>query len=110
MKKLELTLEGNMPKDIRIDENAPMDLDAFLLVTHRKGIDEGHFLAFGGSDKIGKMLYNLYLNCIREQAWEIGHVMEQVASDILAVAKLARGRGLDGSLIPESSEKVNYSH
>jgi hypothetical protein len=110
MKKLELTFEGNMPKDIRIDENTPMDLDAFLLITHRRGIDEGHFLAFGRSDKIGKMLYNFYLNCIREHAWEIGHVMEQVASDILAVAKSARGRGLDASMIPEPSEKVNLSH
>jgi hypothetical protein len=110
MKKLGLTFEGNMPKDLRIDENTPMDLDAFLLITHRRGIDEGHFLAFGNSDKIGKMLYNFYLNCIREHAGELGHILELVASDILAVAQLARRQKLDRGMILEMSEKVNYSH
>lgn len=110
MKKLEITFEGNKPRDIAIDENIPVDLDAFLLVTHRKGIDEGHFLAFGNSDKIGKMLYNLYLNCIREQAGELGHILELVASDILAVAQLSRRKKLDQGMLLELSEKVNYSH
>lgn len=110
MKKLEITFEGNKPRGITIDENTPMDLDAFLLVTHRKGIDEGHFLAFGQSEKIGKMLYNFYLNCTREHAGELGHILEQVASDILAVAQLARRQKLDPGTILELSEKVKYSH
>lgn len=110
MKKLEITFAGNKPRDIAIDGNIPMDLDAFLLITHRKGIDEGHSLAFGNSDKIGKMLYNFYLNCIREQSGELGHILELVATDILAVAQLARRNKLDLGMILELSEKVNYSH
>jgi hypothetical protein len=56
------------------------------------------------------MLYNFYLNCIREHAGELGHILELVASDILAVAQLARRQKLDRGMILEMSEKVNYSH
>ncbi len=92
MKKLEITFSRNLPKDITIDENPPLGLEAFLLITHRQGADEGHFLAFGGSDRIGKMLYNFYLQCLHRDENDMGHVLELVAQDILAAAKAARGR------------------
>ncbi|MBE0568780.1 MAG: hypothetical protein IH577_03770 [Deltaproteobacteria bacterium] len=110
MRKVEITLEDGRPKDIVIDENASLELDAFFLVTHGKQVDAGHFLVFGNSDKVGKMLYNFYLHCIREDAGDMGHVMEMVASDILAVAQLARRQKLDRGIIAELSGKVNYSH
>jgi hypothetical protein len=110
MRKVEITLEDNKPKSIVIDENSSLDLDAFFLITHGKEVDTGHFLVFGNSDKVGKMLYNFYLHCIREHAGEMGHVMEMVASDILAVAQLARRRKLDRGMIMGLSEKVDYTH
>lgn len=78
--------------DIHFDGQEGMGIDAFLLITHRRNVEEGHFLAFGNSGRIGKMLYNFYLNCLRNDYWELGETMEQVAQDILDVARAARGR------------------
>ena len=38
------------------------------------------------------MLYNFYLNCLRNDYWELGETLESVARDILEVAQAARGR------------------
>ena len=78
--------------DIHFDGQEGMGIDAFLLVTHRRNVEEGHFLAFGNSDRVGKMLYNFYLNCLRNDYVELGETLEKVAGDILDVARVARGR------------------
>jgi hypothetical protein len=38
------------------------------------------------------MLYNFYLNCLRNDDRELGETLEQVAQDILDVARAVRGR------------------
>lgn len=78
--------------DIHFDGQEGMDIDAFLLVTHRRNVEEGHFLAYGSSDRVGKMLYNFYLNCLRNDYLELGETLEKVARDILDVARAARGQ------------------
>jgi hypothetical protein len=78
--------------DIHFDGQEGVDIDAFLLVTHRRNVEEGHFLAYGNSDRVGKMLYNFYLNCLRNDYLELGETLEKVARDILDVARVARGR------------------
>ena len=78
--------------DIHFDGQEGLGIDAFLLVTHRRNVEEGHFLAFGNSDRVGKMLYNFYLNCLRNDYVELGETLEKVAGDILDVARIARSR------------------
>jgi hypothetical protein len=78
--------------DIHFDGQEGMGIDAFLLITHRRNVEEGHFLAFGSSERVGKMLYNFYLNCLRNDCWELGETLELVARDILEAAKAARGQ------------------
>jgi hypothetical protein len=77
--------------DIHFDGQEGMEIDAFLLITHRRETEEGHFLAFGSSERVGKMLYNFYLNCLRNDCWELGDTLELVARDILELARAARG-------------------
>jgi len=91
--------------DIHFDGQEGMEIDAFLLVTHRKNIDEGHFLAYGSSDRVGKMLYNFFLNCLRNDYRELGETLEQVAQDIIDVARAARGRPW-----PQALERVEPTH
>jgi hypothetical protein len=78
--------------DIHFDGQEGMGIDAFLLVTHRRDVEEGHFLAFGNSDRVGKMLYNFYLNCLRNDNLELGETLEKVARDILDMARVAHGQ------------------
>ena len=78
--------------DIHFDGQEGLGIDAFLLVTHRRNVEEGHFLAFGNSERVGKMLYNFYLNCLRNDYVELGGTLEKVARDILDVARVARGQ------------------
>jgi hypothetical protein len=78
--------------DIHFDGQEGMGIDAFLLITHRRNVEEGHFLAYGRSESVGKMLYNFYLNCLRNDYWELGETLELVARDILELAQAARGR------------------
>jgi len=79
-------------EDIHFDGKEGVGIDSFLLITHRRHVEEGHFLAFGNSSRVGKMLFNFYLNCLRNGCRELGETMEQVAQDILDVARSARGR------------------
>ena len=80
------------PDDIHFDGQEGVGIDAFLLITHRRNVEEGHFLAFGNSEKVGKMLYNFYVNCLRNDYRELGETLELVARDILEVAQAARGK------------------
>ncbi|MBI5575399.1 MAG: hypothetical protein HY896_03430 [Deltaproteobacteria bacterium] len=80
--------------DIHFDGQEGMDIDAFLLITHRRNVAEGHFLAYGSSERLGKMLYNFYINCLRNDYWELGEALELVARDIIEAARSARGMPL----------------
>jgi hypothetical protein len=92
MKEATIHIVDGKVDDIHFDGQEGMGIDAFLLITHRRNVEEGHFLAFGSSEKVGKMLYNFYLNCLRNDCWELGETLELVARDILDVAQSARGR------------------
>ena len=92
MKEATIHIVDGKPDDIHFDGQEGMDIDAFLLVTHRRNVDEGHFLAYGSSERVGKMLYNFYLNCLRNDYGELGETLEKVARDILEVTRAARGR------------------
>ena len=99
MKEATIHIVDGRVDDIHFDGQEGVGIDAFLLITHRRGVEEGHFLAFGNSERVGKMLYNFYINCLRNDYWEIGETLELVARDILEVAQAARGR-------PWPAEKV----
>lgn len=92
MKEATIHIVDGKADDIHFDGQEGMSIDAFLLITHRRNVEMGHFLAFGTSEKVGKMLYNFYLNCLRNDYRELGETLEQVAQDILDVARSARGR------------------
>jgi hypothetical protein len=91
MKEATIHIVDGKADDIHFDGQKGLDIDAFLLVTHRRNVEEGHFLAFGSSDRVGKMLYNFYLNCLRNDYQELGETLEKVARDIIEVARAARG-------------------
>ena len=91
MKEATIHIVDGKADDIHFDGQEGMSIDAFLLITHRKNVEEGHFLAFGKSERMGKMLYNFYLNCLRNDYRDLGDTLEQVAQDILDVARSARG-------------------
>jgi hypothetical protein len=91
MKEATIHIVDGKADDIHFDGQEGMGIDAFLLITHRRNVEEGHFLAFGSSERVGKMLYNFYLNCVRNDYWELGETLEQVAQDIVDVARAARG-------------------
>ena len=90
MKEATIHIVDGKANDIHFDGQEGVDIDAFLLITHRRNVEEGHFLAFGNSERVGKMLYNFYLNCLRNDYWELGETLELVARDILDVAQAAR--------------------
>ncbi|OGP35460.1 MAG: hypothetical protein A2X88_07765 [Deltaproteobacteria bacterium GWC2_65_14] len=92
MKEATIHIVDGKADDIHFDGKEGMGIDAFLLITHRRNVEEGHFLAYGNSERVGKMLYNFYLNCVRNDYWELGETLELVARDILDVAQAARGR------------------
>lgn len=92
MKEATIHIVDGKADDIHFDGQEGMGIDAFLLITHRRNVEEGHFLAFGNSERVGKMLYNFYLNCVRNEYRELGETLEQVAQDILDAARSARGR------------------
>ena len=92
MKEATIHIVAGKAEDIHFDGQEGVGIDAFLLITHRRNVEEGHFLAFGNSEKVGKMLYNFYLNCLRNDYRELGETLELVARDILEAAEAARGR------------------
>jgi len=92
MKEATIHIVDGKVDDIHFDGQEGVGIEAFLLITHRRNVEEGHFLAFGNSERVGKMLYNFYLNCLRNDYRELGETLEQVAQDILDVARSARGR------------------
>lgn len=77
--------------DIQFDGKEGMEMGSFLLITHRRNVEEGHFLAFGNSARVGKILFPFYLNCLRNNYGELGKTPKQVAQDIVDVARSARG-------------------
>ncbi|MCL5966400.1 MAG: hypothetical protein M1550_04195 [Deltaproteobacteria bacterium] len=105
MKEATIHIVDGKAYDIHFDGQEGMEIDAFLLITHRRNVEEGHFLAYGTSDKVGKMLYNFFLNCLRNDYREIGETLEQVAQDILDVARAARGRPW-----PNVADRVEPTH
>jgi len=92
MKEATIHIVDGKADDIHFDGQEGMDIDAFLLITHRREDEMGHFLAFGTSEKVGKMLFNFFLNCLRNDCRDLGETLELVAQDILDVARSARGR------------------
>ena len=92
MREATIHIVDGKADDIHFDGQEGVSIDAFLLITHRRNVEEGHFLAFGKSERVGKMLYNFYLNCLRNDYGELGETLELVARDILEVAQAARGR------------------
>lgn len=92
MKEATIHIVDGKAEDIHFDGKEGIGIDAVLLITHRRNVEEGHFLAFGNSERVGKMLYNFYLNCLRNDCWELGETLELVARDILDAAQAARGR------------------
>jgi hypothetical protein len=92
MKEATIHVVNGRPEDIHFDGKEGVEIEAFFLCTQRRGRQEGHFLAFGNSSHLGQMIYNFYLHSLKEDAGEIGHVLEEVAKDILEVAETARGR------------------
>ncbi len=92
MKEATIHILDGKAEDIHFDGKEGVGIDSFLLITHRRNAEEGHFLAYGTSSRVGKMLFNFYLNCLRNEHRELGETMEQVAQDILDVARSARGR------------------
>lgn len=99
MKEATIHVVEGKADDIHFDGQKGVGIDAFLLITHRRNVEEGHFLAFGNSERVGKMLYNFYLNCLRNDYRELRETLELVARDILDAAQAARGR-------PCSMEKI----
>jgi hypothetical protein len=91
MKEATIHIVDGKVSDIHFDGQEGVGIDAFLLITHRRNVEEGHFLAFGNSERMGKMLYNFYLKCLKNYYWELGETLELVARDILEVAQAARG-------------------
>lgn len=92
MKEATIHVVDGKAEDIHFDGQEGIGIEAFLLVTHRRNVEEGHFLAFGSSDRVGQMLFNFYLNCLRNDHGDLGETLEQVARDILDIARSARGR------------------
>lgn len=92
MKEATIHIIDGKADDIHFDGREGVEIDAFLLVTHRRNVEEGHFLAFGNSERVGKMLYSFYLNCVRNDYREFGETLETVAREILLAARAARGR------------------
>lgn len=101
MKEATIHIIDGKADDIHFDGQEGVGIDAFLLITHRRNVEEGHFLAFGNSERVGKMLYNFYLNCLRNDYGELGETLESVARDILDVAQAARGH-----LLPQEKTRV----
>jgi hypothetical protein len=92
MKEATIHIVDGKADDIHFDGKEGVGIDAFLLITHRRNVEEGHFLAFGKSERVSNMIYNFYLNCLKNDYRELGESLESVARDILEVAKAARGR------------------
>jgi hypothetical protein len=94
-----LHLKDGRPEDIHIDGQAPIPLDAFLLLTKARGENFGHMLVFGGAETLGQMIVNLYRWAIRQDP-EAAHTLGQAAADILEIERAARGKplpaGFDG--------------
>lgn len=92
MKEATIHIAEGKADDIHFDGQEGVGIDAFLLITHHRNAEMGHFLAYGSRERVGKMLYNFYLNALRNDYRELGEILERVAQDILDVARLARGR------------------
>lgn len=91
MKTITITLDGDSPKHIEIDGEL-IPIESFLLTTNVTNRETGHFIAFGNTDTIGKMLYSFWRWSARgEGDSTLAYVMELVAQDILADAQRVRG-------------------
>ena len=89
MREIKVLLKDDTPELVEIDgEKVP--IEAFLLLTSVVQRDAGHFLAFGNSDTIGKMLYSFWRWSVAASP-ELAYVLECVSKDISLDADKARG-------------------
>ena len=89
MKDIHIHLKDGSPEYIKVkDKNVP--IEAFLLTTSVTNRNAGHFLAYGNTDTIGTMLYNLWKWSVHESP-ELAETIECVAKDITGEATKARG-------------------
>lgn len=73
---------------IAVDGAPPARMDNFVLLT--KEGEQTRNLVFGSAENVGRLLYNLYVNCWRLHETEMRDMMELVADDILDVRNQRR--------------------
>ena len=98
MKKITIYLKDGSPERISID-GKPVPIDAFFLTTSVPKSGAGHFLCYGNSDSVGKMLFSFW-KCSLSESPEMAETMEMVAEDILDASQKEKG-----SLYKEMSGK-----
>jgi hypothetical protein len=91
MKETTIRNVDGKPESIAFDGEAPVPLEAYVLLTKAKGRDEGHMLVFGGAEVLGRMLVNLFRWAVRRDP-EAAYTLARAAEDILEIEKAARGR------------------
>ena len=68
---------------IAVDGAPPGRMDNFVLLT--KEGEQTRNLVFGNAENLGRLLYNLYVNCWRLDETDMRDTIETVADDILDV-------------------------
>ena len=93
MKEITLHLdEHGHPLDIHFDAGEGTPIDAFLFLSNvPTDPPAGHVLAFGNSDKIGRMIFNFWRQSVFQNP-EGAAVIEGVARDIVKAAAAGRGK------------------
>lgn len=82
--KIEIHISGDKKAlSISVDGGPPARMDNFVLLT--KEGEQTRNLVFGNAENVGRLLYNLYVNCWRLDETEMREMMELVADDILDV-------------------------
>lgn len=88
MTDIHIHIKDDIPVYIKIDGKS-VPIDNFLLTTKVTNREEGHHLAFGNSDCLGKMLYNMWRVSVQDFP-DLAATIELVARDILGDASSAR--------------------
>lgn len=91
MKQAIITLdEHGVPVHIAFDGQPPVPIDSFVLLSNvPSDPSSGHILAYGNSDKVGKLLYNFWIHSAKWNP-EGALVIEMVCRDIVKTADSAR--------------------
>jgi hypothetical protein len=105
VKEATLHIKGHRAEDIVIDGQAPVLLDAAVLLTKTRGEDFGHMLVLGSADTMGRMLVNLFRWSVRMDP-QAAYTLERAAEDIVEVAKAHRGNQAP-SWAEDGPESVN---